>query len=169
MLSLALLLLTAAPVDLAERSAAVVPADRALAGGAAALGAFAGAVLGSSMALGMGASLAGTNDAARAVPELAFPPAAAAVGAGAAGAAAGGAGAGWAGGVGALAGAGLATLGIALAMPVAANEGSQQRNARFAAIVLAPAAAAALGAGGAAALFIDAAPAQAGDGERGAE
>ena len=147
LLAIALLLAAAQPTPAIP---AVEGSDRLLAGGAAALGAVVGAVLGSSTALALGASLAGINDAARAVPELAFPPACAAIGAGAAGAVAGGAGPAWAGGVGALAGAGIASLGIALAWPAVSL---QDQDVRFALVVLAPAALAAFGAGAGAALF----------------
>lgn len=141
-LSVALLLTSQAAV-------APTPAERAVCASGAALGAFAGAVLGSSAALGMGASLSGFNDAVSTVPELALPPALAAVGGGAAGSATGGAGAGWAAGVGALAGGGIATLSIAL---TTTDTGSvSERNQRFTVLVVVPAAMAALLAGAGAA------------------
>lgn len=146
MLTFALLLAIAPPVE-------PTPAERAVCAGSAALGAIAGAVLGSSAALGMGASLSGFNDAVSTVPEVALAPALAAIGGGAAGAATGGPGAGWAAGVGALAGGAAGTLSIAL---TTTDGGSvPERNQRFTVLVLVPAMLAALVGGGGAALFAE--------------
>ena len=151
-LALALLLMTAAEGPVRPGDGELTPTDRVVTAAAVALGAVAGAVLGSASALAVGASRAGFNDDAHAVPELALPPTFAALAAGAAGSLAGGSDAGWAGGVGALLGGGIATLGIALVMPA---DGPQQQDARFVALLLAPAVAAALVSAAAAAVLLE--------------
>lgn len=138
---------------LALSAAEPAPVSRAIAGGGAALGAFVGGVAGASAALLADAALNGYNADAGKVPLFVLPPLLAASGAAAGGAAAGSAGAGWAAGLAGLLGAGAVSLGVGL---VLFKPNRPLEPAQFVLEAVAPAGAAALSAGCAAAIFVEA-------------
>src|SRR4051812_28830341 len=105
----------------------------------------------------IGAAAAGFNSDAGAIPFFVLPPALASIGAGAAGAAVGGSSAMWAGGLAALAGAGVSTIVVELAVLPDARALNAQTGLILIAVG-APALVGGIAAGAAAATFTDAPP-----------
>lgn len=130
-------------------------ADRATAGLGAGLGALVGGLAGASTALAAGAALAGVNTAARSLPYFALPPALSALGGGLGGAVTGGSHAAWAAGVAGLLGGGGATLGVGLLLLDEPGVAEIDPGEVFLLAVGAPALTAGIGAGVAAALFVE--------------